>query len=126
MHVLAPLSCFCTLRYYGVLSRRTYYVVLKMNDDNRTLEQMREELALYEKAYRALLDQLNALEPDLRAQQLRQALVDERDKRRRISQRLKQVLDELARYKRGEQTDDPVARSIRRHQKRRRRRGRRR
>lgn len=91
---------------------------LKLTDLQFALKEANEELQLYDKAYRALVDQVNAMEPDVRVQQLKQALDEEKRKKQRLRDRLRIFVDKEVR-ERPKPTVDPVAKSKRRHQHRR-------
>ncbi len=86
----------------------------QLRQDNKELK---HELALYEKAYRAVLDQLNALEPDARISALHTALEQEKEKKQQLRLRLRELLGQRAR--RAAQPIDPVVKSMRRHKRRR-------
>lgn len=84
----------------------------------RTVKELNDELTLYDKSYRALVDQVNAMEPDIRVQQLHQALEEEKAKKQRLRERLRGFLEQRSRVHHGPKPD-AVAKSKRRHQHRR-------
>lgn len=64
----------------------------KVQELEKVIRELQRELIWYERAYRSLLDQVNALQPNIRVLQLQQALDNEVKKRQALSKRVTELL----------------------------------
>lgn len=64
----------------------------KVQELEKIIRELQNELLWYERAYRSLLDQVNSLQPSVRILQLQRALDEEVAKRKALSKKVTAVM----------------------------------